>query len=354
MRNIHKTLPAILLVLLFSLPAMAGEWVKFDNKEGGFKALFPRQPAKTEQEVSTEKGAATLTLYLYDGSKYKNESEIYGIGYVDQIDSNTNSDMDDADIDNLLHSSLGGAAKNMTGEIISETEIYINGYRGREGKIHVKDGNYIMIMRVYLVQKRMYLLQAAYEVGKDNPQSIEKFFNAFTVDAPEHVKKEKTQNNNWVTFGKKEFSILFPEQPEEGDKDIETKIGTLKMHTVSYESGKYKDDNEAYVLIYSDYPEEMVSSDFKEELIDSFFSNAIRGMIKKRGYVKADEKKITLKGYPGRSVKIEMAEEKAVMNMRIYIVNSRAYIIQTICYKQNDDNAMSSKFFNSFALAGVK
>jgi hypothetical protein len=354
MRNIHKTLPAILLLLLFSLPALAGEWVKFECKEGGFRALFPRQPAKTEQEVNSEKGATTLTLYLYDGSKYKNESEVYGVGYLDQLDSTTNSDMDVDDIDNLLHSSLAGASKNMTGETIAETEVNIKGYRGREGKIHVKDGNYIMIMRVYLVQKRMYLLQAAYEVGKENPQSIDKFFKTFEIDAPAFVTKEKAQNNNWVTFNKNEFSVLFPEQPEEGDRDIETKIGTLKMHTVTYQTGKYKDGNEAYVMIYSDYPEEMVSSDFKDEIIDTFFNNAIRGMIKKRGYVKTDEKKITLKGYPGRSVKIEMAEEKAVMNMRIYIVNSRAYIIQTICYKQNDDNAMSTKFFNSFALAGGK
>ncbi|MBL7692586.1 MAG: hypothetical protein JNM41_13430 [Flavipsychrobacter sp.] len=354
MRNIHKTLHAILLVLFFSLPAMAAEWVKFDNKEGGFKALFPRQPVKTEQEVSGEKGTAKLILYLYDGSKYKNESEVYGVGYVDQIDTNTNSDMDDADIDNLLHSSLAGAAKNMSGETMDEKEIYLKGYRGREGKIHVTEGNYIMIMRTFLVQKRLYLLEAAYEVGKDNPQSIEKFFNAFTVDAPEYVKKEKAQNNNWVTFGKKEFSILFPEQPEEGDNDIETKIGPMKMHTVTYETGKYKDDNEAYALMYTDYPEGMVSSDFKDELIDSFFSNAIRGMVKKRGYKTADEKKITLKGYPGRSVKVDMVEEKAVMNLRIYIVNSRVYILQTLCYKEKDENAMGAKYFNSFALVGGK
>lgn len=352
MRNIHKVLPAVLLVMLFSLPALAGEWVKFECKEGGFNALFPRQPAKTEQEVSAEKGTATLTLYLYDGSKYKNESEIYGIGYVDQIDSNTNSDMDNADIDNLLHSSLAGAAKNMSGEVMSEKEVYLKGYRGREGKIHVTEGNYIMIMRTYLVQKRMYLLEAAYEVGKNNPQSIDKFFSSFTLDAPAYVKKEKAQNNNWVTFSKNEFSILFPEQPEVGDKDIETKIGTLKMHTMTYEPGKFKDDNEVYVLIYTDYPEEMVSSDFKDELIDSFFSNAIRGMIKKRGYTKREEKKISMNGYPGRSVKIDMVEEKAVMNIRIYIVKSRAYIMQTLCYKENDDNAMSTKYFNSFKLAG--
>jgi hypothetical protein len=164
----------------------------------------------------------------------------------------------------------------MSGQVVSEKEVFLKGYRGREGQIYVKEGNYLMIMRVFLVKNRMYVLQVAYEMGKGNTEATDKFFSSFDVSAPQKVVQEKPENDNWATFKSNNFKVLFPEQPQENTSDVETKIGKLKMHTLSYEAGKYKDDNEAYVLIYSDYPEEYVSSDIKDALVDSFFNGSKR------------------------------------------------------------------------------
>jgi hypothetical protein len=345
---------ALGLALLFTLPCFAVDWITFENKEGGFKTLFPRQPVKSVQDIESENGNTKITFYLYDGSKYKDENEVLGVGYVDQIDSAKNSDLPDEMIDNLLHTALDGSAKDMSGQIVSEQAVFLKGYRGREGKIYAKDANYTMIMRVFLVQTRMYIVEAAYEMGKGNTDCTDKFFNSFDISDPQRVVHEKPENNNWATFKSNNFKILFPEKPEEDVTDVDTKVGKLKMHTLTYETGKYKDDNEAYILIYSDYPTEYVSSDLKDALIDSFFNGSIKGMLKKNGFKKRSETKVSFKGFPGRRLKIDLEEQSAVMNLRLYLVNNRLYILQTICYARKDNNALADKYFTSFDLIAGK
>jgi hypothetical protein len=339
----------LFLLLSLSISGFATEWVNFEHKDGGFKILFPKQPTSTEQEVSSEKGTINMKIFIYDASKYKDDNEMYFIAYFDQADLAVNSDMDDASVDRLLHNSLEGAAKNMSGEILSEKVVMSKGYRGREGKIQLTtQGNYVIIMRVYLVGSKMYLLQVASEAGKVGNASAEKFFSSFEILAGPKVVREKLVNNSWVPLQQKGFKILFPELPEESEQDLESKAGTLKLHLFSYSTGKFKDDNEAYEFMYSDYPQDAISSDFKDRLIDSFFNSAIRGMLKKHTWKKLTEKKISYKSFPGRSLKVSMPEENAIINVEIYLVRNRVYILEAICYEKNDNNAAASKFFNSF------
>ncbi len=350
----QKIITLIGIFLLAALTGFSAEWVAFDSKEGGFKILFPRQPVVSDQEVATDHGSIPLKMFMHDASKFKDDNELYSISYIDEVDSEINSDMPDESADQMLHASLAGAEKNISGQMVSENVISLKGYRGREGKINVPEGSYVMRIRVYLVNRRLYLLQIAYKSSKENNASIDKFLSSFDVSAGPKTIHEKVTHDSWATLQKEGFKIAFPELPEEVMQDVNSKIGVLKLHTFTYETGKYKDYNEAYEFMYSDYPEDMVNSDFKESIIDTFFNGAIRGMLKKERYKKLSEKKITHKDYPGRSVKIGMSEEKAVMNCRLYLVHNRVYILEVICYDKNENNAYVDKFFNSFALAADK
>ncbi len=155
---------------------------------------------------------------------------------------------------------------------------------------------------------------------------------------------------DWIVVERKDigYKVQFPRNPESGVRDVNTKVGMLKMHMLMCDQSKYKDPNMIYGLMYSDYPDSIISSDFKDELIDTFFNGAVRGAVANVNGTLLSMEKTPYKEYPGRQVKISFS--LGVMYMRIYLVKSRTYMLQVGCETKNDNNTSVPKFFNSFEL----
>jgi hypothetical protein len=156
----------------------------------------------------------------------------------------------------------------------------------------------------------------------------------------------------WITVENKpgKFKVLFPRTPQESEDTVKTAIGTLTMKMFMYEVDKYKDDNAMYGVIYSDYPDSLVSSDFKDEILDNFFNKAIEGAA---ANIKGDilsKKVISIKGYPGRQARVSFADGKGIMNLRMYLVKNRSYFLEVGYEKEKEGNPAIDKFFNSFTL----
>ncbi len=159
--------------------------------------------------------------------------------------------------------------------------------------------------------------------------------------------------DDWVKVDNKpgRFSIMFPRNPEATEQELETEIGMLKMHIFMYEVGKFKDENAVYGLIYSDYPDTLVNSDFKDEYIDEFFENAIKGMLESvKGKVVSASKSSYMGKYPGKTVKISFMDGEGIMNLQVFLVKNRAYILQVGCEARADNNASATRFFKSFTI----
>ncbi len=156
----------------------------------------------------------------------------------------------------------------------------------------------------------------------------------------------------WVKVQGKggKFSLIFPAKPEETEQTVETEVGPLTMKLMMYEVGKLKDDNALYGVIYADYPETVISSGFKDEMIEAFFDNSVRGAAANiRGTV-ISEKKISYRGYPGRSAKVSFMDGQGIMNVQVLLVKSRGYILEVGCEAKKDNNPSIDKFFKSFTL----
>ena len=84
---------------------------------------------------------------------------------------------------------------------------------------------------------------------------------------------------DWVDVHSKEgrFTMKFPRQPLESIQDMDEATVPLKLHMFVYDASKYKDDNMAYYVMYSDFPDTLVNSDFRDELLDTFFKHSIDG-----------------------------------------------------------------------------
>jgi len=140
------------------------------------------------------------------------------------------------------------------------------------------------------------------------------------------------------------FTIKLPKEPEYSSSDIETDIGTVKMHTFAVESA---DQKTAYFLFYSDYPKGTADKVNTRTLL----SNA-QGGILKDGSTKTREVKIQVGEYPGVEFDFEKGEgaDKTFATWRLYMVQDRLYQIGILSIGKPVDASKQKTIYDSFDL----
>ncbi|MDB9524500.1 hypothetical protein PN498_00745 [Oscillatoria sp. CS-180] len=141
-----------------------------------------------------------------------------------------------------------------------------------------------------------------------------------------------------------QFSISTPAPLEETQQSVDTPVGPIEIYTFTAEQ-----DDAAYVVAYSDYPPEIVEQTDPDQLLDSSRDGAINNL----GGTLVSEEAIDLEGNPGRSLVISTdvnAGEPAVIDSRIYLVENRLYQILVVMPEDDNDDAASTNFLESFSL----
>ncbi len=164
------------------------------------------------------------------------------------------------------------------------------------------------------------------------------------------------QDKSWVNTKDLElaYEIDFPEKVEKEFQEVPTDKGNVNM--VSYMLSPNNMDNLVYMSSYTKYP-----SSFFPNGLDTFekqhkvLDGAVNGAAANvKGQLIAD-KKIVFNGYNGRSIKIELESGGTyIINMKMFLVDYKLYMMQTICAKGNDGNSETTRFFDSFELLNVK
>ena len=67
------------------------------------------------------------------------------------------------------------------GKLLTETEISIDEFPGREIRVNYNDGLAIIVMRCYLVHNVMYIVQTIALTEKEKNPSALKFLNSFRL-----------------------------------------------------------------------------------------------------------------------------------------------------------------------------
>ena len=156
----------------------------------------------------------------------------------------------------------------------------------------------------------------------------------------------------WYVLNLKAYGckLEFPGEPTQKKQKINSTIGKLKMDMYIYEpAAQAKDENMVYLFNYTEYPSSQVNSGDTEAL-DTFFDNAIKGAVNTVSGKLLSEKDIAIGKYPGREAKIDYKEGVAIITIRLYLVENKLYMLETIAETQKDPNASITKFMNSFAL----
>ncbi len=149
------------------------------------------------------------------------------------------------------------------------------------------------------------------------------------------------------------FNAIFPEQPKEVVKDAETPFGPQKLTFLVCELGDRNNANALYGIGYTDYPDSLVNSEFEKELTNDFLDRSVTGSVVTLNGSLISSDTISYKGYPGRTIKISFLDNHGIMNMRLYLVKNRMYILEVGCLRENDNNPECRHFFDSFFATGL-
>src|SRR5665213_3356589 len=159
-----------------------------------------------------------------------------------------------------------------------------------------------------------------------------------------------TPTDEWIMVKTENCKIFFPQEPTDQSGTVNTAKGDLKVNIYLYKaSANTKDDNLAYILTETEYPDSVMNSD-KTDQLDAFFQKSIDGVVNKFHGKLLSESKTAIDGYPGREVKLDLQNGKAVMNIRFFLVKNRMYILETITTAEKDSNKSIEKFMNSFEI----
>jgi hypothetical protein len=152
---------------------------------------------------------------------------------------------------------------------------------------------------------------------------------------------------NWQEYQSedKSFSVSMPTKPVETVQSRSTATGQLPMHVMT---GRMSQDG-FYGVAYADYP---VAS--KSMSASTSLDAAAQGAVHHSGAELVSKKSITLDGYPGLELDMNIPEEKVPGGgqaaCRIIWVAPRMYIVCVGGSNSSDIYSTRTKYFDSFKL----
>jgi hypothetical protein len=155
-------------------------------------------------------------------------------------------------------------------------------------------------------------------------------------------------SEDWVVFKKDNYKIMFPNTPSSDSTVTETKIGRVTVYNHMFETPEVANDsNLVYGLAVTNYPAKFfLSTD--TSFLNGFFDGAVKGAVINTSGKLLSEKKISFGNYPGREIKLDYSNGTAIISMKIILVKTKVFSLQTIAFPGKEMNSNASKFYNSF------
>jgi hypothetical protein len=150
------------------------EWQQIGSQDGRFAVMMPEFPDYDVQDVLTPVG--TLKLHIFSVSA---EDSVFMAAYNDYPEFIVNS----GDAGKMLDGARDGAVSNVSGKLLSESQIRLQGYPGRElwieADVDGQDG--LARARIYLVGRRLYQILVAGPKNQFPNHDAERCLNSFIL-----------------------------------------------------------------------------------------------------------------------------------------------------------------------------
>lgn len=137
------------------------------------------------------------------------------------------------------------------------------------------------------------------------------------------------------------FAVNLPEPVKRDSNDVDTKIGKVRMFTLTHESNEA-----AFIIAYGDYPAGSLSKTDRATTYDNFIEGVVQNL---KGVLRSGAEH-RLARIAGREWIIDMAKDKLVARERCYIVGDRLNQIMFLGPAGAENGAAVFSFMNSFRL----
>lgn len=164
----------VLIVLLLTACGSKSEPTEFINEEGNFSVMSPFSLEESSQTVDTAAGPIEIHFFMADDG-----NSAFMVGYSDYpaeiVDINDPNDM--------LDGAAEGATANINGTLVSQNNITLDGYPGRELALEGTFDNFNASAkaRIYLVGNRLYQVLVISSEGNITTEDMDAFLQSFKL-----------------------------------------------------------------------------------------------------------------------------------------------------------------------------
>lgn len=137
------------------------------------------------------------------------------------------------------------------------------------------------------------------------------------------------------------FSVSMPGKPGKQTQNISTAVGSIAMHMFMVEK-----KNIAYMVAYSDYPNEVIEESNPEEFLDA----AKKGAMQNIGGKITKEEHIAFGEDPGRELNFSAKGGKGKGRVVIVLSGNRLYQVLAIGLNVQYPDQIVKKFIDSFEI----
>lgn len=159
-------------------------WKPFSSTEGNFSILMPGTPNQAQETINTEIGSVNLNQFIVE----RPDEARYVVAYLDVPGNLTTMLQNPEQVNEFFNGVVSGLSQTIEGQILSQDNITLNNYLGKEFRVQHDDG-VLGRYRLYLVQQRIYLLGVVTSKAQYLQKSIQGFFDSFKLaqSSPETV-----------------------------------------------------------------------------------------------------------------------------------------------------------------------
>lgn len=154
--------------------APQSEWQQIGSQDGRFAIMMPDFPEYGVEDLLTSVGA--LQLHIFSVSA---DDSVFMAAYNDYPEFVVSS----SDVGKMLDGARDGAVSNVSGKLLSERQIRLQGYPGRELWIEadVEGQKGLARARIYIVGRRLYQVLVAGPENQFPESDAERCLNSFII-----------------------------------------------------------------------------------------------------------------------------------------------------------------------------
>jgi hypothetical protein len=304
------------------------KWKKFTDEIGAFSVNLPGEPVDMSRDAPNpmDEDGEPYHLNMFTASD-ENKENLYLVRY---------NDMPNGYYLNDREAGFSSIEDNLEGKAVlvgEPKEIRLGDIEGREIEIQVQ-GKYHAFMRIYIRGNRIYVLMAQKMNTTEKISIDNEFFKSFKFEKYDYIQPTKYQPSP------NDFEVSFF-----GDVKVVNDTLGYESTTIQQTTNHYSINPRSgglYQLNHGELQEYVQIKDLK-----TYYDEHIQLYLEYNDTI-IDRKDVTINGSQGMTFMIQNKFSKMPERHQIWLDNNRLFVMTAYLSKEELENPISDKIFNSF------